>query len=205
MRFYQELAEYLGTDPWLTEQRCQYAPFELAWQWNQGGKNDPLKYYQESEFYMFDLSMYGALLESRGTFQWFRDMIHKHKWKTMLDFGGGIGSYTIKAASEGVHVVYTDVIGKTADYAKWRFKKYGVNPSSVELPRYDVVVAMDVFEHIPDPYPDIIRLAGKTEYILANPEEIQYNPIYPQHISRFDLTPWFTREDRYLWKRKQNP
>jgi len=201
--FYQELSEYTGKSEWLCTQRSLYAPIELAWQWDKF-KTDPLKYYKESELYIFDLSMYHTHLQQRGTHQWFIDTLKKYDFKTMLDFGGGIGEYTILAEQNGVKCTYADV-GKTAEYAKWRFDKYQIKPTigdeNYKWKTYNCIMAMDVLEHLPDPKPVIKKLAESTDYIFCNPEEIGYNERYPQHISLVDLSPYFKKIDRYLYQK----
>ncbi len=61
---------------------------------------------------------------------------------------------------------------------------------------------MDVFEHMVDPLPTIKQFAETTPYIFCNPDDVRYGFPYPQHISRFDLTPYFEHVDRYLYKSK---
>jgi SAM-dependent methyltransferase len=207
-RLIKELSEYTGKSPWLCEQRTKFATLELAFLWDQY-KNDPLKYYKETDLYIFDLTMYHIHLEKRGVHAWFEEQIRKYGWRDMLDFGGGTGEYTILAEQNGVSVDYVDV-GKTADFAKWRFKKYGINPHlrddeynfDKDALHYDCIVVMDVLEHLPDPEPMIKKLAECTEYIICNPDEIKYNEIYPQHISKVDLSPYFEQVEKYLYKRK---
>ena len=200
--FYQELSEYEHMSTWMCEQRSLFAPIELAWQWHLWGKEDPLKFYSETDLYKFDLSMYHTSLLKRGMHAWFEEMLRKYDIKTMLDFGGGIGEYSILAEQNGVTSIYTDV-GKTADYAKWRFEKYNVKPLDKDYgTAVDLVMAMVVFEHFSNPEEKIKELAGRCTYIIANQEEIPYNQVYPQHISKFDLSPYFRKVERYLWKKK---
>jgi hypothetical protein len=69
--------------------------------------------------------------------------------------------------------------------------------------RYDAVICMDVFEHMAAPEETIAQMAKMAPYMFCNPGEIQYTWLYPQHISRFDLTSRFEHVDRYLWKSKE--
>lgn len=205
--YIQELADYTGMSKWMCEQRTRYATLELAWQFEKY-KDDPLQYYKDSDLYIFDLTMYHQHLEQRGVHAWFVEQIKKYGWKKMLDYGGGTGEYTILAEQNGAKTTYVDV-GETARYALWRFGKYNILPTMVvdddnfKLDeKYDCIVVMDVLEHLPDPEPMIKKLAECTEYILCNPDEIKYNEIYPQHISKVCLSPYFEQVEKYLYKRK---
>jgi SAM-dependent methyltransferase len=208
-RLIKELSDYTGKSPWLCEQRTKFATLELAFLWDQY-KNDPLKYYKETDLYIFDLTMYHIHLEKRGVHAWFEEQIRKYDWKQILDFGGGTGEYTILAEQNGVKTTFVEM-GKTLEYARWRFTRYNVHPNeedsnedgSFDLnKKYDCIVVMDVLEHLPDPEPMIKKLAECTSFIICNPSEIKYSEIYPQHISHVDLTPYFTNVEKYLWKRK---
>jgi hypothetical protein len=59
-----------------------------------------------------------------------------------------------------------------------------------------------VLEHLENPDDVIKKLAEKAKYIFCNPGDIKYNLYYPQHITNFDLTPFFERVEGYLWKNK---
>ena len=205
--FFQELTEYTGRNRRLVEERCKTAAIELAWIWEKY-KDDPIAYYGETDLYIFDLSNYQAELQNKG-FHWLLlDMLKKYQCKTILDFGGGIGHYTILAFQNGMKADFLEIEGsKTLEYAKWRFKKYGVNPeiftekTDLTGRKYDCLVAMDVFEHIDNPEPIIKKLSTITKYLFTNLEDgLPYTPIYPQHISKYELEPYFKRIDRYMWE-----
>ena len=204
---YKELAEYTGRSLTLVEARCQIANVEQAWKWEALYKDDPLKGYREDDLYIFDLTHYQMRLQKNNMHQWFRDMIKKYGWKTGIDIGGGIGEQTIIAMEEGVDMAFCEVKGsKTLEYALWRFDKYKVRPKvffeDYEINKdFDFVVAMDVFEHMIDPEPVIKAVAKHAKYLFCNPGQIQFNWLYPQHISRFTLEPYFEEVELYLWRR----
>lgn len=207
MTLYQELAEYTGRPLELVTQRCLTAPIELAWQWERY-RDDPLRFYRESDLYIFDLTMYQTLQYERKFYDWYTRMIRTYGWRTMLDYGGGIGEYTIVAANERVTPVFLEVAGsRTLDYALWRFGRRGLGGIEVwdentELAgsTFDFVVIMDVLEHLEEPAPLVAELAQCARFIIVNPGEVPYNCIYPQHISRYSLNPHFEHVERYLWR-----
>jgi len=204
---YKELAEYTGRELELVRQRCRIAGIELSWLWEKF-KDDPIAFYRETDLYIFDLTSYQMALQRNRVHIWYQYMIKGHGWKTGLDYGGGIGEYTILAMEEGVKMKFCEVAGSgTLKYAKWRFKKYEVNPElhyeGYQINQdFDFIMVMDVLEHLENPEPVIKKLHEHTEWIFCNPKQIRYNWLYPQHISKFDLSPYFENVDLYLWRRK---
>lgn len=204
---YKELAEYTGRNLTLVEARCQIANVEQAWRWEKLYKDNPLKGYREDNLYIFDLTHYQMRLQKGNIHEWFRDMIRSYGWKTGLDIGGGIGEQTIIACEEGVDMTFCEIKGsKTLAYAKWRFDKYGVKPKIVfenyKIDRdFDFIVAMDVFEHLENPKPVIERCYMHTKFLFCNPGQIKFNWLYPQHISKYTLEPYFEEVELYLWRR----
>ena len=189
--FYAERIGYTGRHPTLVRERCRVAPVELAWKFD---KDRILDTYKQDDLYIFDLTEYQTKLQNE-LLPRFIDFLQKCNIRTMLDFGGGIGEYTILAMQNGVNVDFLEVEGsKTLEYAKWRFKKHNVNPriltekADLTDKKYDFVMAMDVFEHIPQPDVAVLiaQLSRITKYLWCNPVGLPYNEYYPQHVSHFD-------------------
>lgn len=205
--FYQELSEFTGRDRELVELRCNGASTELAWEFPQYADN-PLEFYRKTELYIFGLSHYQKLLQEHQFHDWLFQFIKNYNIKSMLDFGGGIGEYSIIGCKAGVETVYQDVKdSRTADYAVWRFMKHEITPTlwweNHELDRdFDLIVAMDVLEHLKDPKPVIEAMGKRCTYLISNPELIKYNFMFPEHISHPDLTPYFYNVHNYLWKNR---
>ena len=209
--YYAELVEYTGRAYELVQKRCETSVYELAWRFVEDYSDDPIASYRDNDLYVFDLSHYQTLLQSNGFHNILINLLKKYECKNILDFGGGIGEYTILAWENGMKCDYLDVQdSKTMDYAKWRFAKYGFNPKifghdeDLSGLKYDCVVAMDVFEHIEKPEPVIEMVSKITKYMIVNPYELPFNWLYPQHISRFDedLKKYFVQVEGYLWAKK---
>lgn len=207
---YEELAEYTQRDLWLVTERSKTAVIELAWRWPMF-KDMELDFYRESELYIFDLTSYQSVLRDRGFHTMFVQMLKRLDIKTMLDFGGGIGEYTILGLQNGVETDFLEVDGSyTMNYAKHRFKTHNLNPKILnensQITYHDMVVAMDVFEHIKDPAPLITEIAKNCRYMVCNmPGELPYGPAYPQHISFPNLNKDFELVGNYLWKSRYKP
>jgi len=211
-RIFQDLVEFSGLPAELVLKRCQYAVAELAIRWHQC--KGVLNFYQEEDLYLFDLTKYQLLLEFHDVVKRMIEQIQSLGLTKVLEFGGGIGEFSLRCAEAGIPVTYYELDGVIKDYALWRFDKHKtgiktglsglyiveVNP----LPEnWDVVNVMDVLEHLEKPEEAIAQLRRHTRYIFCNPEDVKYNDYYPQHIGKFDLTPHFERQEGYLWKNKE--
>jgi 2-polyprenyl-3-methyl-5-hydroxy-6-metoxy-1,4-benzoquinol methylase len=205
--FYKELAEYCQRDEELVKCRCECAGTELAWLFPTY-KDRVLDYYRETDLYIFGLSHYQENLKKVAFHEWLAQFIRNYDITSMLDFGGGIGEYTIIACKEGVETFYSDVEGsKTEDYARWRFNKHDVHPvffsENYTIDRdFDLIVAMDVLEHLEKPEPVIEAMSKHCKYLICNPDLIKYNYMFPEHISQYDIKPYFYKVQNYLWKNK---
>ena len=202
---YEELAEYTGAPVELVQMRCEGAGAELAWLWRKQQASDPTEFYYYTDLYIFDLTQYQTMLKEHNTHTWFAQLVSKPI--SVLDFGGGIGEWSIIAAQNGCDVTYVDVEdSETMKYARWRFKKRGLkirvlgHHATLSAQRFKLIVAMDVFEHLPEPQPLVERFAQQANYLLCNPGEIKYNFLYPQHISHYELEPHWEHVEHYLWK-----
>jgi hypothetical protein len=208
--FYAELSEYTQRDPELVKYRCECAGTELAWLFPYY-KDRVIDYYRETDLYIFGLTHYQEKLKTVQFHEWLAQFIRNYDIKSMLDFGGGIGEYSIIGCKEGLNekdVVYQDVKdSKTWEYAMWRFNKHEVRPifwdETVVLARdFDLIVAMDVLEHLENPKPVIEAMSKHCKYLICNPDLIKYNYMFPEHISQFDLKPYFYNVQNNLWRNK---
>jgi len=82
----------------------------------------------------------------------------------MLDFGHGVASTSILFARAGFDVALVDISEPMQKFARWRFARRQLQARFLESmdalaedDRFDVIVSLDVMEHIPDPLP-VIRL-----------------------------------------------
>lgn len=202
---FKDLVEYTKLHPQLVARRCDYAATELAILWR--NKKSIIEYYTSTDLYIFDLTKYQLLLESGNLIDQMITQIKDLGLKKILEFGGGIGQFSILCDRNGLDVTFYELMGKTKDYALWRFKKH--NCSRIEVAekdlldkKWDMVNIMDVLEHLEEPQQVLLRLKENARYIFCNPDEVHYNFLYPQHISRFDLKEFFEPVEAYLWKNK---
>jgi len=118
--------------------------------------------------------------------------------RRVLDFGSGIGSTALLLAHDDFDVVLADVARESLQFACARLQWRGHQPTPIDLIAGSLddvaagsihgVVALDVFEHLPDTQPAIAaldRLLAPGGVILHNqafvPEERDEPEHYPQH------------------------
>ncbi len=113
-------------------------------------------FYKKTDSYIYDL-----LIESSRTsrIEW-RDSIlfylslYEDK-KTLLDYGGGVGTDGLYFQECGYDTSYYDLKGLTFDFAKYRFNKYNSEIKVLEnknnIKSYDSIVCLEVMEHLVDP------------------------------------------------------
>lgn len=96
-----------------------------------------------------------------------KEMSKKAKGR-VLDYGGGIGALSIMLAQAGIKdITYLDVPGKTFEFAKWRFKRRGLDITAIEGSElkdklsglYDTIFCLDVIKHLLNPLLHTKRLA----------------------------------------------
>ena len=56
----------------------------------------------------------------------------KNGVKKVVDYGAGIGQDSIMRAMNGMEAAAVDLPGKTFDFAKFRFKKRGLNIKTID-------------------------------------------------------------------------
>ncbi len=206
-RIFQDLVVYSKLYPELVLRRCNYAVTELAILWQQ--KKSVLDFYQQAELYIYDLTKYQLILEHEGIIKKIIQQMKSLGVKRVLEFGGGIGEFSLCCAEAGFSMTYHDLPGVIKNYAQWRFQKYGKEREIFLMESYplyqdwDVVNVMDVLEHLEQPERVIEDLRKHAVFILCNPEDVKYNHFYPQHIGRFDISPFFERVEGYLWRNKE--
>jgi 2-polyprenyl-3-methyl-5-hydroxy-6-metoxy-1,4-benzoquinol methylase len=158
-----ELANYLGKPYSEVKKSCEVSVELGNVAWQQVDTTNPqavLNYYKTSLAYLYELTRWHSLQDDRG----FADSVicmeyakRNHLYQ-FLDFGCGIGSHAIIMVAEGLQATLFDVSDDLVTYAKWRMEQrrfsaeyISGNPNTIPG-KYDFILALDVLEHIPNPY-----------------------------------------------------
>ena len=145
-----DLAEYKGKTIESVTSKAKTCNKELNRIWVEGPKNHSLYYLKEiKDLYLYDLAWWHSV--SNGVLKWMRVVVENIEGTKILDFGGGIGTYTCILAYLGYEVTYIDINPYNLAFTKWRLQKNGLKASFEIKGNYDSIVCMDTFEHLPDP------------------------------------------------------
>lgn len=220
-----ELAAYLGSaDVLALEARCRLVGEELRGDWH-GTVTDPRdreaveRFYDRNEGYLLDLMWWHTLEDDTAPLAYVLalDFARRCPGDRYLDFGGGVGSGAILFARHGYTVAQADISSTLLDFSRWRFARRQLAATTINLTggelapeAFDLITAMDVFEHLADPVEAVDRLAAALKpggYLFgrfaADPDVTR-----PQHIV-VDFEPTLQRlasrgltevwKDGWLW------
>ncbi len=162
---HEELARYSGCrDLGEIERRCASALADVKGEWcgavNRADDQSVAKFYNESEAMIYELMGWHSLADDDSPLAYVVALLFArlHGCRTYLDFGAGVGSGAILFARHGLEVTLADISSPMLDFSQWRFCQRGltsrfIDLKSTSLPAnaFDLVAAMDVFEHLVDP------------------------------------------------------
>ncbi len=153
-----ELSEFVGILPKDVYSRWQTPTESVAKEYKEFMNQDhhsPKDFYKTSKHYIFDLTGWHI-----NRYKFDVDLVRSIKEeypnaKKILDFGSGCGQNAIMLAEAGYDISMVDYEGYTSEFAKFRAKKRGLNIKcyDIEKPiddKFDIILAFDVLEHIPD-------------------------------------------------------
>ena len=146
-----DLAEYLGLEKREVAERLKTASEDIAIDFlkvNPQTEEEREEWYRKTDGYIYDLTNFTALRVQKGQI----DEVAGLAKGRVLDWGCGIAEPAIRCARKGLDVTTIDLEGsRTFSYAKWRFKKHGVDIQTRIEGKYDTIICLDVLEHMEDP------------------------------------------------------
>ncbi|WP_165984064.1 bifunctional 2-polyprenyl-6-hydroxyphenol methylase/3-demethylubiquinol 3-O-methyltransferase UbiG [Streptomyces sp. YIM 98790] len=168
---WQRLAAYLGEDfrSGLTdfEACCTFVEKEFA-------RYGPEEFYRSSNGYLYELTHFHFSPYKDDFFRMVTRFADAHGLRTLGDVGCGVGLDAQALMRAGYQVSLYDMPCPSLDYAAWRLQQ-DMGTKDVTFPldhlggrRLDLVYAVDVIEHIPDPAAFAGRLFGAADYVAVN-------------------------------------
>ena len=194
----KELSRFLGITFEEAKQRVeQYNVGIAAQRWHEKPpetQGDVEQFYKDSTHYLYELIPwnYGDEFNRRVS-----PLFFYHN-KKILELGAGIGSLAIALEYAGNHVTYCDISDTLSAFAQQRFQDRGFQIPQVKdltgLRDFDMVVAIDFFEHIhPDALPKLLKEVSavlKDDGFLYHRSTFGQQDIFPMH---FDHSKYFNK------------
>ncbi|HEY2989183.1 MAG TPA: class I SAM-dependent methyltransferase [Candidatus Binatia bacterium] len=169
-----ELGRYMKcADPAAIRLRCRRAVDALAHEWRD--KVDPAdrksieNFYNNSDGEIYELMWWHTLAEDISPLSYVTalEFAAREGCRSCLDFGAGVGSGSILFARRGFDVGLADISSPLLNFSRWRFESRNLPAEFFDLktralPRqaFDMITAMDVFEHLADPVEAVETLSG---------------------------------------------
>lgn len=181
------LAEFLGWERIRADFLLhRYDACFLAMEWQM--RRSEADFYTNSALYLPELIHWNSSAVFRNVHQAALAEVHDC---SVLDFGAGIGAITHQLVQQGNVVRYVDTNYACRQFAEWWGRKlnasalhYAASLDEAPLAEpVDVVVAVDVLEHVPDLERCLIALAARLKpggRIYAAPS-FSFEQVYPMH------------------------
>jgi SAM-dependent methyltransferase len=218
-----ELGAYVHADAAEIQRRCQRALATLKGEWQgtvvPGDRQSVEQYYDASQTLLYELMWWHTLSEDSTPLAYVTALqfAQQHGCQSYLDFGAGVGSGGILFARNGLRVTLADISSPLLQFSRWRFEQRALPARFIDLKAgplpagsFDIVTAMDVFEHLVDPVATLEQLwkTLKPGGFLFARLAAEIDADRPQHIVQ-DFEPTFARvralglvqvwQDDWLW------
>jgi 2-polyprenyl-3-methyl-5-hydroxy-6-metoxy-1,4-benzoquinol methylase len=218
-----ELGAYMKEDAAEIQRRCLRALATLKGEWQgkvvPGDRQSVEQYYDASQTLLYELMWWHTLSEDSTPLAYVTALqfAQQHGCQSYLDFGAGVGSGGILFARNGFSVTLADISSPLLHFSQWRLGQRALPARFVDLKAgqlpgntFDIVTAMDVFEHLVDPVTTLEQLweTLKPGGFLFARLAGEIDEDRPQHIVQ-DFEPTFARlrtlgfaqvwQDDWLW------
>ncbi|MBI3326883.1 MAG: class I SAM-dependent methyltransferase [Nitrospinae bacterium] len=219
-----ELGSYVGCEDTAEIQlRCHQAVANVKREWqavvDPSHRQSVEQFYDQSEAMLYELMGWHTLSDDSSPLAYVTALqfAQQRGCRRALDFGAGVGSGAILFARHGLQIALADISSPLLHFSQWRLERRRLPAQYIDLkindlPRqaFDLVTAMDVFEHLVDPVKAAEHLweALKPGGFLYARIAAEVDEDRPQHIVQ-DFGPTFHRmqalgfievwRDEWLW------
>ena len=219
-----ELGNYTQcSDAAEVRRRCEQAVASLKREWEDKVQSQDLhsieRFYDDTPAMLHELMWWHTLGDDLSPLAYILALrfAQQHGCKSYLDFGAGVGAGGLLFACHGLQTTLADISSTLLRFSAWRLglrklpAQY-IDLKECELPSesFDIITAMDVFEHLIDPVESVEKLWNtlKPGGFLYGRISAEDDEDRPQHIVH-DFGPTFERmralglvevwRDEWLW------
>ncbi len=190
--------------------QCSDALARVKGEWQQAvdrkDRQSVERFYNDSRAMIYELVWWHTLCEDTSPLAYVTALRFAtlHGCRRYLDFGAGVGSGGIVFARNGFDVSLADISSPMLEFSRWRFDTRDLRAEFVDLKEqglpagtFDMVAAMDVFEHLVDPVRavDDLWLAMRSGGYLFGRFHSELDEDRPHHIVQ-DFGPTLDRLEK---------
>jgi SAM-dependent methyltransferase len=153
------------------QRRCTHAVAMLKGEWQAkvtpGDRQSIEQFYDESQTTIYELMWWHTLGDDTSPLAYVTALhfARQHGCRSYLDFGAGVGSGGLLFARHGFDVTLADISSTLLRFSAWRLGRRWLPATYIDLKAsqlpgqaFDLVTAMDVFEHLVDPVQTVEQL-----------------------------------------------
>ena len=126
------------------------------------------RFYEYTDSFLYELVIWNLNKTKQGMRSWVMDYLANSKGGglNLLTIGDGLGLESAYLAKAGHKVTYFEVPGYTESFARKVFAECGAKPTvltdrrEIAADAYDVVICLDVLEHVPNPPTFVEMISG---------------------------------------------
>ena len=208
-------AYYHASDLTEIDRSCNLAVDTLKSEWKttvDPQQRSSIESFYETKTHIYDLINWHTLRDDSGPLAYVvaLQIARAHSVRSCLDFGSGVGSGGLLFCRADIDTTLADISTTLLDFARWRFDLRRLPVRFVDLKAkplpessFDMILAMDVFEHLVDPVEVVQQLwrAMKPRGLLFARIHAAIDPSHPQHIVE-DFGPTLARMEQLGFMKK---
>jgi len=151
------------------------------------------RFYETTDSFLYELAVWNLNTIKQEMGAWCCDWITRSLGKSnVLSIGDGMGFECLRIAEAGHDVTYFEVPGYCAQFANLLFEKKNAgvhqltDPKKIPSKTFDVIVCLDVLEHIPDPPSFVEMMKGYLKpggIFIVHAPFYMIHPNYPTHVA----------------------
>jgi SAM-dependent methyltransferase len=150
-------------------------------------------FYAQTDAFLYETLTWNLCSNKRLMRRWIAEFLRRHypRGARILCYGDGLGCDSTYLAQAGHDVTYFEVSERCRKFASSLFERSGVHVewsgslASLESGSFDVVVCLDVLEHVPDPLElvgDLTRLIRLGGHFLVHAPFFYLSPNVGTHL-----------------------